>query len=146
MLLQCRKNNSAMVPSQMQPFVLRCAVLVSHKVLMQQDLNKFFYMQGQQFMGLSHKILSYIKWESERGLRWGLFLKCVVDCYCVSQSLQKSATNSQSERLLSDYELLTDPKQMGDRFKFMAVTKCHRHSPTPFQQYICATFSIIIFS
>ncbi|XP_065919348.1 protein arginine methyltransferase NDUFAF7, mitochondrial-like isoform X2 [Dysidea avara] len=48
------------------------------------------------------------------------------------ESLQKSATNSQCERLLSDYEMLTNPKQMGERFKFMAVTKNHRHSPTPF--------------
>ena len=48
------------------------------------------------------------------------------------QVLLKSATRSQSDRLVSDYEMLTSPKKMGDRYKFMAITRHQRHSPTPF--------------
>lgn len=46
--------------------------------------------------------------------------------------LLKSASPEQAKGLVASYELLTSPEQMGERFKFLAITKSNNHIPTPF--------------
>lgn len=48
------------------------------------------------------------------------------------QALLENAGPSQAEQLLSGYEMLTSPEQMGQRFKFLTITSSPSHIPTPF--------------
>ncbi|KAL5463553.1 hypothetical protein EMCRGX_G032458 [Ephydatia muelleri] len=46
--------------------------------------------------------------------------------------LLQKATPTQAKDLLSGYEMLTHPEQMGTRYKFLALTPSSQHIPTPF--------------
>ena len=50
------------------------------------------------------------------------------------QALMKGASSSQAQDLVSSYEVLTSPKQMGQRFKFLSITSNQQHIPTPFNE------------
>lgn len=43
------------------------------------------------------------------------------------------ASLSQAQDLTSSYEVLTSPKHMGERFKFLAITASPKHMPLPFR-------------
>ena len=42
------------------------------------------------------------------------------------------ASPSQAEDLVSSYQMLTSPEQMGERFKFFTITSSPEHIPVPF--------------
>lgn len=48
------------------------------------------------------------------------------------KSLLNKASPSETEHLLSGYEMLTSPEKMGERFKFLTITSSPSHIPTPF--------------
>ena len=48
------------------------------------------------------------------------------------QGLMKEATPAQAKDLVSSYEMLTSPQEMGERFKFMTITSSPNHIPVPF--------------
>ena len=62
----------------------------------------------------------------------------VVASYCAIlhplQVLLQKASPSQAQDLLSSYKMLTSPEEMGERFKFMAITASDKHIPTPFSE------------
>ena len=60
----------------------------------------------------------------------GVLLEVMV---CVwLQALLEKAGPSEAKQLLSGYEMLTSPEQMGQRFKFLTITSSPSHIPTPF--------------
>lgn len=48
------------------------------------------------------------------------------------QALLKGASPAEAKDLVTSYQMLTSPEQMGERFKFLAITSSPAHIPVPF--------------
>ena len=102
-------------------------------------------------MAPSHKVPSYTTWESEFASRFVLFVCVFIDIYQVLrgrsidahhvtstflQVLMEKASVEQRKDLITGYDMLTNPRKMGERFKFMALLRerPNNYKPAGFSQ------------